>query len=487
MRVGELARRTGVGVSTLRAWENRFRFLQPQRSPAGHRLYGEIDVERVNAVKRLVGEGLTLPAAITRVASAGGATHPAGEAEALLYGQILEAVGRGVWVVGHGQTRYANRRMAELMRCSLEQLVAYPVHDIFDPQELPLVRDRTETVRAGNPLHFTQELGRPDGSTFLAEVHTTPLVNQAGRYEASVAVVSDVTARTEADTQAQLPASLLDSIGEAVAAATPDEKIVYVNAAAERLFGWRAADVVGQNGRALLAAPEVADDAERIHTSILEGDPYSGSLTMTRRDGSRFVAQLTSGPVRDKDGAVVGLAAVIRDQTEHDQRQRELKARELQAETLGLLGAQALRQRMNPGSGRALILTEAVDAARRLLHADRAAVLDVVGGDELQVRVRSPQSDERVTVQSGSRSFPGYVALARKAVVVDDVREDRRFDQASPRAVHPTASAVGAPVFGPQGIVAVLVVGSSTPCQFGAGDAHFVQAMANIIGTALLD
>ena len=53
MRVGELARRTGVGVSTLRAWESRFRFLQPQRSPAGHRVYLESDVGRVEAVLRL--------------------------------------------------------------------------------------------------------------------------------------------------------------------------------------------------------------------------------------------------------------------------------------------------------------------------------------------------------------------------------------------------------------------------------------------------
>ena len=71
MRIGELARRTGVGVSTLRAWEGRFRFLEPTRTAAGHRLYDLGDVERVEAVVRLLGEGLTLPAAIARVAMVG--------------------------------------------------------------------------------------------------------------------------------------------------------------------------------------------------------------------------------------------------------------------------------------------------------------------------------------------------------------------------------------------------------------------------------
>ena len=57
MRVGEVARRTGVGVSTLRAWERRFGVLTPERSPGGQRRYTDADVERVTAVRRLLGGG----------------------------------------------------------------------------------------------------------------------------------------------------------------------------------------------------------------------------------------------------------------------------------------------------------------------------------------------------------------------------------------------------------------------------------------------
>src|SRR6185503_63454 len=103
MRVGDLSRRTGVGVSTLRAWERRFNFPQPQRTAAGHRLYDEADVELIDAVVRLIAEGLTLPAAIGRVATIGPAALPSGEGEALLYGQILEASDQGVWVARDGR------------------------------------------------------------------------------------------------------------------------------------------------------------------------------------------------------------------------------------------------------------------------------------------------------------------------------------------------------------------------------------------------
>jgi GAF domain-containing protein len=184
----------------------------------------------------------------------------------------------------------------------------------------------------------------------------------------------------------------------------------------------------------------------------------------------------------------VGFVGVISDQTDSDQLGRDLRARERQAETLALLGAQALRQRADPCVGATLILTEALEATRRLLEADQAIVLNVIaGGNEFQVVAASPQIDERIVVPSGSRSFAGYTALARKVVVVEDAEHDRRYDHRPTQPGTPTASAIGAPIFGPDCIRGVLIAESSTPNRFDHGDAHFIQGMANIIGTALLD
>ena len=59
VRIGELSRRTGVGVDTLRAWERRYGLLRPQRSPGGFRLYGAGDEEKVSAMKALIESGVS--------------------------------------------------------------------------------------------------------------------------------------------------------------------------------------------------------------------------------------------------------------------------------------------------------------------------------------------------------------------------------------------------------------------------------------------
>ncbi|MES9971877.1 MAG: MerR family transcriptional regulator [Candidatus Thiodiazotropha sp.] len=56
-----LAERTGVGASTLRAWERRYNLLTPQRTPKGHRVYSEKDAEIVERVVELLHEGHSLP------------------------------------------------------------------------------------------------------------------------------------------------------------------------------------------------------------------------------------------------------------------------------------------------------------------------------------------------------------------------------------------------------------------------------------------
>lgn len=67
LRIGELSRRTGVAADTLRAWERRYGLLSPGRSEAGYRLYTDADVERVRAMKALIGEGLSAAEAAAQV------------------------------------------------------------------------------------------------------------------------------------------------------------------------------------------------------------------------------------------------------------------------------------------------------------------------------------------------------------------------------------------------------------------------------------
>jgi DNA-binding transcriptional MerR regulator len=59
--------RTGIPAATLRTWEHRYRFMRPQRSSTGYRLYGEDEIARIEQVKYLVSQGVRVGAAMKAV------------------------------------------------------------------------------------------------------------------------------------------------------------------------------------------------------------------------------------------------------------------------------------------------------------------------------------------------------------------------------------------------------------------------------------
>ena len=95
LRIGELSRRTGVRVDTLRAWERRYGLLHPQRSPGGFRLYGVNDQGRVRAMKALINSGVSAAEAARLAApEPATATSLSGEGESDHAGRLVAALAR---------------------------------------------------------------------------------------------------------------------------------------------------------------------------------------------------------------------------------------------------------------------------------------------------------------------------------------------------------------------------------------------------------
>lgn len=74
--IGDLSRRTGVAIDTLRAWERRYGVPTPTRSRGGHRRYAERDVERIGWLTARIGEGRRIGEAIVALRLVEAASGP---------------------------------------------------------------------------------------------------------------------------------------------------------------------------------------------------------------------------------------------------------------------------------------------------------------------------------------------------------------------------------------------------------------------------
>ncbi|MDP9376808.1 MAG: MerR family transcriptional regulator [Actinomycetota bacterium] len=83
LAISDVAERTGLAAGTIRMWEQRYGFPQPERAASGYRIYSEADVDLLRRVTAFRERGLSIPAALERARAGGtGSDRPS------IYGAI---------------------------------------------------------------------------------------------------------------------------------------------------------------------------------------------------------------------------------------------------------------------------------------------------------------------------------------------------------------------------------------------------------------
>jgi PAS domain S-box-containing protein len=139
----------------------------------------------------------------------------------------------------------------------------------------------------------------------------------------------------------ELLSVIMRSIGEGVVAADPAGRIMLINATAEDLTGWRAAEALGRPLDDVVHAARERT-RERIDgwpARILKSDRRADvpdQVLLTARDGGERIVSVGGAPMRDAHNRVVGLLLVLRDVTEKRRIEDNL-ANALRLESLGLM------------------------------------------------------------------------------------------------------------------------------------------------------
>jgi two-component system, cell cycle sensor histidine kinase and response regulator CckA len=138
----------------------------------------------------------------------------------------------------------------------------------------------------------------------------------------------------------------LDSIADAVIATDEVGRVTRLNPVAEGLTGWRQAEAVGTPlDRIFSMIDEQARSVcESPVSRVVRGETVVGTgvrtLLLDRRGGERPIAHSTA-PIRDRQGSIVGVVLVFRDQTAERQASQRLQDSEMrlrQHEKLGAIG-----------------------------------------------------------------------------------------------------------------------------------------------------
>ena len=178
---------------------------------------------------------------------------------------------------------------------------------------LERLRETGERRRLGRRLE-TVALRR-DGTTFAAELILW--ATGEGQDTTINAFVHDISERRQAEEAVHRLAAIVRSSDDAIAGMTLDGVVTSWNPAAERIYGYTAAEAMGQRITRIVP-PERHDEVERFLEMVTRGEPVSNYETVQLpKHGPPIDVAVTVSPIYDATGAVAGASAVARDISEH--------------------------------------------------------------------------------------------------------------------------------------------------------------------------
>ncbi|MEI7846254.1 MAG: PAS domain S-box protein [Chloroflexota bacterium] len=236
-----------------------------------------------------------------------------------LYRALFSNSNDGILLVSpdDGQLQ-ANPKALEMLGYTFSEGDTLNIKQIFSTDEYEDERKKISVALSGEkvPLYERILVTRP-GIKLNVEINLSAILDTNGKIILIQSVIRDITERKNTEEKMRFQSKLLDVVGQAVIVTDMHGKISFWNRAAENLYGWKEAEVLGKTVYEAVVAETSQEQAHEIMQELSSGKMWSGEFMVRKRDGTIFWSQVTDTPIYSADGQLmVGLIGVSMDISE---------------------------------------------------------------------------------------------------------------------------------------------------------------------------
>lgn len=207
-----------------------------------------------------------------------------------------------------------NRGAERVYGYAAPDVVGKPVNILFPPgreDEEPAILER---IRHGEYIeHYETVRQRKDGTLIDISLTVSPIIDSRGQIIGASKVARDISELKREQQQSRVT---LASIGDAVIATDANGRVVFMNATAEQLTGWRARDAVGQrlDSVFVIVNEQTRRSVESPVDVVLREGRVVGLANHTvliAKDGRESPIDDSAAPIRDGRDMLVGVVLVF--------------------------------------------------------------------------------------------------------------------------------------------------------------------------------
>ncbi|HEY2359785.1 MAG TPA: PAS domain S-box protein [Candidatus Angelobacter sp.] len=241
-----------------------------------------------------------------------------------------------------------NKSAERLFGYTAEEIIGQPVTLIIPPElhgDEPMILGK---IRAGERIeHFQTVRVHKSGRLVDVSLTVSPIKDDKGTIVGAAKIVRDITRQKKLEEAALRLAAIVESSGDAIASKDLNGIITSWNRSAEKLFGYKAEEIIGKSVMVIIP-PELHHDEHMILSKIRRGEKIEHFETIrVHKNGERIEVSLTISPIKDENGNVIGAAKIVRNITETNKIERALQTTEKLA-AAGRMAATVAHEINNP-------------------------------------------------------------------------------------------------------------------------------------------
>jgi two-component system cell cycle sensor histidine kinase/response regulator CckA len=230
-----------------------------------------------------------------------------------------------------------NRSAERIFGYSAAEMVGSSVYILIPPELHEDERKILARIGRGEYVPpFETIRRRKDGTLFPVDLSISPMRDATGKIVGASSITRDISERKQAVETAARLAAIVESSDDAIVSKSLDGMVLTWNAAAERMYGYTAPEIIGHSIYVLIPG-ELQPDEQRILDGVRRGEYVAHYETVRRRrDGSHIEISLSLSPIRDASGTIIGASSIQRDITDRKQGEETLR-QAAKMEAIGVL------------------------------------------------------------------------------------------------------------------------------------------------------
>ncbi len=251
----------------------------------------------------------------------------------------------------NGIIKSINQAGEKMFGYTVEELIGKHVRIIQSPNIPQALMKRLDEKAKQGENWETESLGiRKGGTTFPIWLGTSYLFDESGRIKSTIGISRDITKEKEVEERLRYLAQLMESAAYSVISIDNKNIIRSVNKATEKLYGYRAEELIGKHVGILYSNKNPLDQLLRIEEKLHRGENWEAALWRKKKNGDEILSLITTSYIFNEQGKIKTKISIERDITKVKQMEEEL-IRSTKLAGLGEMAAGIAHEIKNPLTG----------------------------------------------------------------------------------------------------------------------------------------